>query len=168
MIDPDFPHYSTGQFYLHWLVTNIPVRVLRATTSQSPSNGFDFRANGCGRASPTTSGSTSWVSSDGRVDPESITYILFRRRLRSAGPARLLGPAPLHDLRVRADGPGDRRAAAREPDEVRPDQVDGLVRRRGRPARPGRLHRIHLGVLGAPLHRFRQHPPANRPEAEFA
>lgn len=25
MIDPDFPHYTTGQFYLHWLVTNIPV-----------------------------------------------------------------------------------------------------------------------------------------------
>lgn len=25
MIDPDYPHYTTGQFYLHWLVTNIPV-----------------------------------------------------------------------------------------------------------------------------------------------
>lgn len=25
MIDPDYPHHSAGQFYLHWLVTNIPV-----------------------------------------------------------------------------------------------------------------------------------------------
>lgn len=25
MIDPDYPHHSNGQFYLHWLVTNIPV-----------------------------------------------------------------------------------------------------------------------------------------------
>lgn len=27
MIDPDYPHYKTGEFYLHWLVTNVPVRI---------------------------------------------------------------------------------------------------------------------------------------------
>lgn len=27
MIDPDYPHHSNGQFYLHWLVTNIPVSI---------------------------------------------------------------------------------------------------------------------------------------------
>lgn len=25
MIDPDYPHHAAGQFYLHWLITNIPV-----------------------------------------------------------------------------------------------------------------------------------------------
>lgn len=27
MIDPDYPHHAAGQFYLHWLITNIPVSV---------------------------------------------------------------------------------------------------------------------------------------------
>ncbi|XP_031625891.1 protein RICE FLOWERING LOCUS T 1-like [Contarinia nasturtii] len=29
MIDPDYPHHQNGQFYLHWLVTNIPGEWLR-------------------------------------------------------------------------------------------------------------------------------------------
>lgn len=29
MVDPDYPHHAPGQFYLHWLITNIPGEWLR-------------------------------------------------------------------------------------------------------------------------------------------
>lgn len=41
MIDPDYPHYGTGQFYLHWLVTNIPVSVVFSWV-EITKNGYSF------------------------------------------------------------------------------------------------------------------------------
>lgn len=28
MVDPDVPHHDTGEFYLHWMVVNIPVSII--------------------------------------------------------------------------------------------------------------------------------------------
>lgn len=62
MIDPDYPHHAAGQFYLHWLITNIPVSIFGFSFNFKKRSfvcyiSFDFiihRVNGYGKESLMT------------------------------------------------------------------------------------------------------------------